>query len=74
MSAKNSAADHNVIKGLTMRIIGRNAPCPCESGKKYQRCHGVQMPKAILRGSEAGIPSAYQPFAAHGISPWIVER
>jgi len=20
--------------------IGRNAPCPCGSGKKYKRCHG----------------------------------
>ena len=21
--------------------VGRNAPCPCGSGKKYKRCHGV---------------------------------
>jgi preprotein translocase subunit SecA len=21
--------------------IGRNDPCPCGSGKKYKRCHGV---------------------------------
>ncbi|WP_195460399.1 SEC-C metal-binding domain-containing protein [Bacteroides fragilis] len=21
-------------------IIGRNAPCPCGSGKKYKNCHG----------------------------------
>ncbi len=21
--------------------FGRNAPCPCGSGKKYKRCHGV---------------------------------
>jgi uncharacterized protein YecA (UPF0149 family) len=20
--------------------VGRNAPCPCGSGKKYKRCHG----------------------------------
>ncbi|MBT97972.1 MAG: hypothetical protein CL902_05010 [Dehalococcoidia bacterium] len=20
--------------------IGRNAKCPCNSGKKYKRCHG----------------------------------
>ena len=20
--------------------IGRNDPCPCESGKKYKQCHG----------------------------------
>jgi hypothetical protein len=23
-----------------MSKIGRNAPCPCKSGKKYKRCHG----------------------------------
>ncbi len=23
--------------------IGRNAPCPCGSGKKYKNCHGAQM-------------------------------
>ncbi len=23
-----------------MAKIGRNAPCPCRSGKKYKRCHG----------------------------------
>ncbi len=22
-----------------MRIVGRNDPCPCGSGKKYKRCH-----------------------------------
>lgn len=22
------------------RKIGRNAPCPCGSGKKYKKCHG----------------------------------
>jgi preprotein translocase subunit SecA len=21
--------------------VGRNAPCPCGSGKKYKRCHGA---------------------------------
>ncbi|WP_422386575.1 SEC-C metal-binding domain-containing protein [Candidatus Pantoea edessiphila] len=21
--------------------IGRNDPCPCNSGKKYKRCHGA---------------------------------
>ncbi|MEE2609570.1 MAG: SEC-C metal-binding domain-containing protein [Acidobacteriota bacterium] len=21
--------------------MGRNAPCPCGSGKKYKKCHGA---------------------------------
>ncbi|HET9293477.1 MAG TPA: SEC-C metal-binding domain-containing protein, partial [Gemmatimonadales bacterium] len=24
-----------------MREVGRNDPCPCGSGKKYKKCHGV---------------------------------
>jgi preprotein translocase subunit SecA len=30
-------------KGRTVKVkdkIGRNAPCPCGSGKKYKQCHG----------------------------------
>ena len=25
----------------TAATVGRNEPCPCGSGKKYKRCHGV---------------------------------
>jgi preprotein translocase subunit SecA len=25
----------------TMPKVGRNDPCPCGSGKKYKKCHGV---------------------------------
>jgi preprotein translocase subunit SecA len=31
--------------------VGRNDPCPCGSGKKYKKCHG--MPGAPPLGSEA---------------------
>ncbi len=30
-----------VIKNATGDKIGRNDPCPCGSGKKYKKCHGV---------------------------------
>jgi preprotein translocase subunit SecA len=23
--------------------VGRNDPCPCGSGKKYKKCHGIGM-------------------------------
>jgi preprotein translocase subunit SecA len=23
------------------RKVGRNEPCPCGSGKKYKKCHGM---------------------------------
>ena len=25
-----------------MPKVGRNDPCPCGSGKKYKKCHGVE--------------------------------
>jgi uncharacterized protein YecA (UPF0149 family) len=25
----------------TVPEVGRNDPCPCGSGKKYKKCHGV---------------------------------
>ena len=27
--------------GAAGEKVGRNAPCPCGSGKKYKRCHGA---------------------------------
>lgn len=32
--------------GTLQRIrpkIGRNEPCPCNSGKKFKRCHGAKL-------------------------------
>ena len=26
---------------MSVRDVGRNEPCPCDSGKKYKRCHGA---------------------------------
>ena len=25
----------------TQQKVGRNDPCPCGSGKKYKKCHGI---------------------------------
>jgi preprotein translocase subunit SecA len=38
-------------KGPRKAKVGRNDPCPCGSGKKYKKCHG--MPGAPPLGSEA---------------------
>jgi hypothetical protein len=55
-----------------MEILFRNAPCPCGSGRKYKRCHGIEIPKASSTKRSAIDPSVYQLFASHGISPWAV--
>ena len=28
------------VKEISKNKIGRNEPCPCNSGKKYKHCHG----------------------------------
>ncbi|TDB62154.1 preprotein translocase subunit SecA [Photorhabdus khanii] len=49
--ARQQQLSHEVEKGALMskteaqiasgvRKVGRNDPCPCESGKKYKHCHG----------------------------------
>ena len=32
-------AEHRPAGGTARRKVGRNAPCPCGSGKKYKKCH-----------------------------------
>ncbi len=31
-----------VAQRRTGEKVGRNDPCPCGSGKKYKKCHGVE--------------------------------
>ncbi|MHB1791093.1 MAG: preprotein translocase subunit SecA [Acidiferrobacteraceae bacterium] len=42
MAAGEGAAAAEVVGTVTRQQpkIGRNAPCPCGSGKKYKQCHG----------------------------------
>jgi preprotein translocase subunit SecA len=42
MAAQQEAAAQQVIKPIIndMQKVGRNAPCPCGSGKKYKKCCG----------------------------------
>ena len=56
-----------------MEILVRNAPCPCGSGRKYKRCHGIEMPKASLRENARILPFVYQAFAPHGVSALVVQ-
>jgi preprotein translocase subunit SecA len=35
----NAAAPQQVVRGQAK--VGRNDPCPCGSGKKFKKCHGV---------------------------------
>lgn len=37
--------------------VGRNEPCPCGSGKKYKRCHGVDAAPKLTESTKA-LPGA----------------
>ena len=39
--ANGRAGAATATRPQAMRKVGRNDPCPCGSGKKYKRCHGV---------------------------------
>ena len=41
MAASDEAAFASQQAMGNMPKVGRNAPCPCGSGKKYKRCHGA---------------------------------
>lgn len=60
MNNETETAAAPVITGL----VGRNAPCPCGSGKKAKRCHGavaipqVQEVYSTVALRDAGTPDA----------------
>jgi preprotein translocase subunit SecA len=34
-------AEAPATPGYNGRAVGRNQPCPCNSGKKFKHCHGA---------------------------------
>jgi polyhydroxyalkanoate synthesis regulator phasin len=41
------------------KIIGRNEPCPCNSGKKYKRCCGVDAAPKVSAPRADAIPGGF---------------
>jgi uncharacterized protein len=39
--AKTSQMPESLVADDPYAGVGRNDPCPCDSGKKFKRCHGV---------------------------------
>ena len=37
---KQEPIENNASNDISFKKIGRNEPCPCNSGKKYKHCHG----------------------------------
>ena len=36
----SNQGENDTTKDVSFKKIGRNEPCPCNSGKKYKHCHG----------------------------------
>lgn len=45
------------IRKMTELKIGRNDPCPCKSGKKFKKCHGLMEDKSIPIDSNIPVQS-----------------
>jgi uncharacterized protein YecA (UPF0149 family) len=43
---------------MAQRILGRNAPCRCGSGKKYKKCHLDADRAALASNDMQSIPQA----------------
>lgn len=42
MLSKDARESDTLSRIMKMEKVGRNAPCPCGSGKKYKQCHAGQ--------------------------------
>jgi preprotein translocase subunit SecA len=40
LQTRRASGSLNPKDPATWGKVARNAPCPCESGKKYKHCHG----------------------------------
>ena len=40
---KATVPTNSIKPGIAREKIGRNDPCPCGSGKKYKKCHGINI-------------------------------
>src|SRR5262245_15852303 len=49
---QNAGQAPDLAADAATKKVGRNDPCPCGSGKKYKRCHGLQ--SALLPPSSGG--------------------
>lgn len=52
---------------MTTTAVGRNETCPCGSGKKYKRCHGMN--QEVQATSEASTPNQSSASSPFGIDP-----
>ncbi len=51
----------STTESITEPQLGRNEPCPCGSGKKYKRCHGVGAAPKLTAPNPMKMPAGGAP-------------
>lgn len=54
-----SSQDSSSQEQKAVKVVGRNEPCPCGSGVKYKRCHGVEAPPKLTERKMPEMPSGF---------------
>jgi len=49
-----------------VKVVGRNEPCPCGSGVKYKRCHGVEAPPKLTERKMPEMPAGFPGMSGAG--------
>jgi len=72
-SMKGAGAPFSDIEARQVVKVGRNAPCPCDSGKKYKDCHekdgSVFLDKLARDADEKRARALRQKLKLQGV-PW----
>lgn len=54
-----SSQDSSSPEQKAVKVVGRNEPCPCGSGVKYKRCHGVEAPPKLTERKMPDMPAGF---------------
>jgi hypothetical protein len=68
VNSSETPSESQAVANTPNEQVGRNEPCPCGSGKKYKRCHGVDAaPKLSAPKAGAGLNLPQMPGQAGGL-------
>ncbi len=56
MSIDDIISNPPAVSQKQVKGVGRNEPCPCGSGVKYKRCHGVDAPPVLSERKMPQLP------------------
>lgn len=74
-TSPESTPESTSMAGSPAKVLGRNEPCPCGSGKKYKRCCGVAAaPKLTPPKAAATQSPGFDPAAFSNMDPQMMSQ